>query len=251
MGVESITKVDAITDWSLGTAAAFGGTNFALVELARSSPLKYDLYRPFACVGHTAGEMLDHINQIVRSDKPYQCKQIISQEDPYHSLTGTNYISKSHAPVCFRAGIEFLRFARGDYDDLRIFVSDQIKGLKFAQAFLKPKTGTWKIRLSEDFPTWLKTQETQLHCSPVQRSVKQEKKSWERLSGWRSNWCRETLPWTHGKIPSAVSIPLRNSFQTSVVAGKIYHVPMAIEESSVVAAASHSARFWARSMVDL
>lgn len=30
-----------------------------------------------------------------------------------------------------------------------------------------------------------------------------------------------------------------------VVDGKVYHVPMAIEESSVVAAASHSARFWA------
>ncbi|MCX6305794.1 MAG: hydroxymethylglutaryl-CoA reductase, degradative [Bacteroidetes bacterium] len=30
-----------------------------------------------------------------------------------------------------------------------------------------------------------------------------------------------------------------------VVNGKVYHVPMAIEESSVVAAASHSARFWA------
>jgi hydroxymethylglutaryl-CoA reductase len=29
-----------------------------------------------------------------------------------------------------------------------------------------------------------------------------------------------------------------------VVDGKIYHVPMAVEESSVVAAASHSARFW-------
>jgi hydroxymethylglutaryl-CoA reductase len=29
-----------------------------------------------------------------------------------------------------------------------------------------------------------------------------------------------------------------------LVNGKIYHVPMAIEESSVVAAASHSARFW-------
>jgi hydroxymethylglutaryl-CoA reductase len=30
-----------------------------------------------------------------------------------------------------------------------------------------------------------------------------------------------------------------------LVNGKVYHVPMAIEESSVVAAASHSARFWA------
>ncbi len=30
-----------------------------------------------------------------------------------------------------------------------------------------------------------------------------------------------------------------------VVDGKVYHVPMAIEESSVVAAASHSTRFWA------
>ena len=30
-----------------------------------------------------------------------------------------------------------------------------------------------------------------------------------------------------------------------VVDGRVYHVPMAIEESSVVAAASHSARFWA------
>lgn len=30
-----------------------------------------------------------------------------------------------------------------------------------------------------------------------------------------------------------------------VVDGKVFHVPMAVEESSVVAAASHSARFWA------
>ena len=30
-----------------------------------------------------------------------------------------------------------------------------------------------------------------------------------------------------------------------VVDGVVYHVPMAIEESSVVAAAAHSARFWA------
>ena len=141
MGVESITRLMQLPIEAL-ELAAFGGTNFAMVELARSSSLKHEMYRPLAMVGHTAGEMLDVINQIVKSDKPYQCKQIIISGGIRSFLDGYYFISKSLLPSVFGQATNFLRFARGDYNDLRLFVNDQIKGLKFAQAFLKPKTGT-------------------------------------------------------------------------------------------------------------
>ncbi len=41
--------------------AAYGGTNFTLVELLRSESVPREFYRPIAYVGHTASEMVDSI----------------------------------------------------------------------------------------------------------------------------------------------------------------------------------------------
>ncbi len=120
--------------------AAFGGTNFAQVELSRNTPLTQELYGPLALLGHTAGEMLDVINAMERDGKPMACRQIIISGGIRSFLDGYYYISKSSLPSVFGQASGFLRFARGEYHDLQRFVADQVNGLKFANAFLKIKT---------------------------------------------------------------------------------------------------------------
>jgi isopentenyl-diphosphate Delta-isomerase len=120
--------------------AGLGGTNFARVELARSTLQQRELYSPLALVGHSAGEMLEVINEIVRSGSPLGCRQLIISGGIHSFLDGHYYISKSLLPGIFGQAAGFLRYARGDYEDLRSFVSDQVKGLAFARAFLQVKS---------------------------------------------------------------------------------------------------------------
>jgi isopentenyl-diphosphate delta-isomerase len=141
MGPESITRLMKLPIEAF-ELAAFGGTNFAAIELARNSEPNQENFRPFTTIGHTPGEMLEVINNLVRSGEEIKCKQIIISGGIHSFLDGYFYISQSLLPAVFGQASNFLRFARGDYEQLRIFVGEQIKGLKFAQAFLKPKTGT-------------------------------------------------------------------------------------------------------------
>ncbi len=120
--------------------AAFGGTNFAQVELSRNTPHTQELYGPLALVGHTAGDMLDVINSMERSGKPLACRHLIISGGIRSFLDGYYYISKSSLPSVFGQASAFLRFARGEYQELQRFVANQINGLKFANAFLKIKT---------------------------------------------------------------------------------------------------------------
>lgn len=138
MGPESIRaalKLD-IEGFEL---AAFGGTNFAKLELARSNPQLQELYAPLSKVGHTASEMLDIIEEIVKSGQPINCKQLIISGGITSFLDGYYYIEKSTLPAVFGQASVFLNYARGEYQDLRSFVEHQIKGLEFARAFLKVK----------------------------------------------------------------------------------------------------------------
>jgi isopentenyl-diphosphate delta-isomerase len=136
MGPESLVRLMNLPVEAV-EFAAFGGTNFARVELARNTPQKQELYGPLALVGHTAGEMLDIINALVQSGKPPACRQIIISGGIHSFLDGYYHISKSLLPSVFGQASGFLRFARGDYQDLRHYVAGQVNGLKFARAFLK------------------------------------------------------------------------------------------------------------------
>lgn len=120
--------------------AGLGGTNFARVELARSTVQKRELFSPLALVGHSADEMMEVLNALVKADIQLGCKQIIISGGIRSFLDGYYYISKSLLPSIFGQAASFLRYARGDYEDLRSFVSDQVKGLAFARAFLQVKS---------------------------------------------------------------------------------------------------------------
>jgi isopentenyl-diphosphate delta-isomerase len=140
MGPESIERLMQLPIEAF-ELAAFGGTNFARVELARSEPAKQDLYSPLARIGHPAGEMLDLINGMISSGKPVSCRQVIISGGISSFLDGYFLTSKCLLPSVFGQASGFLRFARGDYEELRKYVTGQINGLKFARAFLKVKHG--------------------------------------------------------------------------------------------------------------
>lgn len=139
MGPESIQRVMQLSIEAF-ELAAFGGTNFTRVELARSTPRRLEHFSPLALLGHTAGEMLGMINDMVKSGAPHSCNQIIISGGVRSFLDGYYYISRSLLPAVFGQASGFLRFARGDYKELQSFVEDQVKGLTFAYSFLKVRS---------------------------------------------------------------------------------------------------------------
>jgi isopentenyl-diphosphate Delta-isomerase len=138
MGPESIARIMQLSVEAF-ELAAFGGTNFAKIELARSSPQKKELYDPISMIGHSAEEMLEIINKFAESGDKSGCRQIIISGGIHSFLDGYYYMSKSILPAIYGQASGLLRHARGDYEDLRKFVKGQINGLVFARAFLKVK----------------------------------------------------------------------------------------------------------------
>lgn len=136
MGPESIKRLMELPIEALDFAA-FGGTNFAKVELARSTLQNQELYGPLAMLGHSAGEMLEVVNSLVNSARPLACRQIIISGGIHSFLDGYYFISKSLLPAIYGQASGFLRFARGDYHELHEYVNGQINGLKFAKAYLR------------------------------------------------------------------------------------------------------------------
>lgn len=138
MGPESINHILKLPLEAF-ELAALGGTNFSKVELSRSNPQKEELYQSFSGIGHTAPEMLDIINKSVQSEQGIQCRQLIISGGIRSFLDGYYLISNSELPAVFGQASNFLRYAMGDYEELRSFVDYQVKGLNFAKAFLRPK----------------------------------------------------------------------------------------------------------------
>ena len=138
MGTESITRIMRLPIEAF-ELAAFGGTNFARVELARSSPQKKELFHPLSMIGHSADEMLELINQVAGSAEKSGCRQIIISGGVHSFLDGYYYMSKSILPAIYGQASGLLRYAQGDYEDLRQYIAGQIRGLLFARAFLKVK----------------------------------------------------------------------------------------------------------------
>jgi isopentenyl-diphosphate Delta-isomerase len=115
--------------------AAFGGTNFARVELLRDESATQSLYEPLSHVGVDAPTMLNHLQQIT-SRQETLCKEVIISGGIKNFLDGYYLIQKSPLPAIYGMASGFLEHARGDYQQLRDFVHAQIKGLEMAYAYL-------------------------------------------------------------------------------------------------------------------
>ncbi len=118
--------------------AAFGGTNFAKVELMRSNPVNMALFEPLSKVGHDALQMVNMVNHILENQpKSIKCHQLIISGGIKTFLDGYYLINKSKLPAIYGMASTFLKYARDDYDQLKEFVDLQVKGLQMAYAFLR------------------------------------------------------------------------------------------------------------------
>lgn len=115
--------------------AAFGGTNFARVELLREERVNQALYEPLSLIGEDVYSMLDTVNDIVATKKPV-CKELILSGGVKNFLDGYYLIKKSVLPAVYGMASTLLRYAREDYTQLHDFVFTQVKGLEMAQAYL-------------------------------------------------------------------------------------------------------------------
>ncbi len=118
--------------------AAGGGTNFAKLELLRSSPEKQKIFESIAVVGHTAAEMLDWTNAI-KTELGDQCKtqNLILSGGISNFLDGYYLTQKSAIPAVYGQASGFLKHAQGDYSELQAFAQSQVRGLELAGAFLR------------------------------------------------------------------------------------------------------------------
>lgn len=118
--------------------AANGGTNFAKLELLRNQPLQQMVYSQLANVGHGAGEMVALVNELLAElGEQVRCEHIIVSGGVRNFLDGYYYTEKLALPAIYGQASAFLRHAQGEYDDLRAYVSAQVRGLELARAFLR------------------------------------------------------------------------------------------------------------------
>lgn len=120
--------------------AAAGGTNFARLELLRSEPARRQVFERLATVGHTAEEMLGFVNSLVfELGARCRVRQLILSGGVRDFLDGVYLLEKSSLTAVYGQASGFLKHARGEYGELRSFVSAQIQGLLLARAFLRVK----------------------------------------------------------------------------------------------------------------
>ena len=117
--------------------AANGGTNFSKLELMRTDPIRQLAYAPLANVGHSAEEMVALTNALVaETGDAVRCRQLIISGGVSNFLDGYYYTQKAALPAVYGQASAFLRYARGDYQELQNYVSAQIQGLELAYAYL-------------------------------------------------------------------------------------------------------------------
>jgi isopentenyl-diphosphate delta-isomerase len=119
--------------------AAFGGTNFARLEMLRAPETWQEFYGPLASIGHDAEEMMQMVNDHIDSGIRVQCKHIIVSGGIRNFLDGYYLIRQSKLPAIYGQASSLLKYANESYDRLRDFVASQIKGLQLAETFMKLK----------------------------------------------------------------------------------------------------------------
>ncbi len=113
---------------------AFGGTNFARMELLRSDETKRNLLGPLDTIGHSAEEMVGYLNDLpfsIMSNKNIIISGGVSDcLDAYYLMKKLKYAS------VFGQASAFLKYAKEDYKRLDAYVLNLKKGLLIAQAYL-------------------------------------------------------------------------------------------------------------------
>ena len=139
MGPESLSALFSLPLEAIDFGAS-GGTNFALLELLRSSASINENYAKLANVGHSADEMVDIVNQLkMEMGSDMKCKQVIVSGGITDFLDGHYFVQKLKLLSIYGQASGFLQYAQNSYETLQEYVTLQINGLALAKAFLKVK----------------------------------------------------------------------------------------------------------------
>jgi isopentenyl-diphosphate delta-isomerase len=136
MGPESLRRLMQLPLQAI-EFGAFGGTNFARLELLRADQSVQELQEPLVNVGQDALSMLEVVNTLAGS-RDILCREIIISGGIRNFLDGYYLIQRSVLPAIYGMASAYLAHAMEGYDALRNFVEAQIRGLRFAQAYLRP-----------------------------------------------------------------------------------------------------------------
>ena len=118
--------------------AAFGGTNFAKVELLRTQSVEQEMFEPLTRIGHDALQMVNMVNHIVENEpENVRVRQLIISGGVRSYLDGYYLIHKSKIPAVYGQASSFLKYASDDYETLQQYIRYQVKGLQIAFAYLR------------------------------------------------------------------------------------------------------------------
>lgn len=139
LGPESLKKLLELPLEAI-ELAAYGGTNFARVELKRSNQIKQELLEPLTFIGNDASQMIETINKIYSSGKiSIKCRSIIISGGISNFLDGYYYMKKCKLNSIYGQASKLLTYAREDYSQLKEYIQFQISGLLLAKSYLRLK----------------------------------------------------------------------------------------------------------------
>jgi isopentenyl-diphosphate delta-isomerase len=136
MGRESIRALMALPLAAI-EFAAFGGTNFARVEMMRRPSTDHELFEPMVYVGQTAADMLKDVKELLHYGVECKAPALIISGGIRNYLDGYYFIKTSPLPAVYGMASGFLKHARDSYSTLRDWASAHIDGLKMAHAYLR------------------------------------------------------------------------------------------------------------------
>ncbi len=136
MGPESLRALMQLPLAAIDFASS-GGTNFAMLEILRSSADK-KIMQPLAHVGHTAADMVNMYNELLTElgDKAI-CRQVIISGGIRNFLDGYYLMNSLRVPSVYGQASALLQYAQHSYEELSAFIQSQMEGLAIAKAYLK------------------------------------------------------------------------------------------------------------------
>ena len=139
MGPESVKALLQLPIAALDFGA-YGGTNFAKLEMLRSNNAEGSVFKELAYIGHTAEEMVGFVNQAAPSlGNDLKCREVIISGGVKNFLDGYYLTEKLNLNSIYAQGSGFLKYAQAGYAELKTYIESQRDGLILCNNFLKVK----------------------------------------------------------------------------------------------------------------
>ncbi len=139
MGPESVKALLQLPIAALDFGA-YGGTNFAKLEMLRSNNDAPSVFNELAYIGHTAAEMVTFVNEAANTlGNDLKCREVIISGGVKNFLDGYYLTEKLNLNSIYAQGSGFLKYAQAGYAELKTYIESQRDGLILCNNYLKVK----------------------------------------------------------------------------------------------------------------